>query len=89
MAFTITRGKSKVFQGIGARIVCGTYTSADGSTGGAIPTTLGMCYTMLLQPKGSSVGSSRPVIVTALPTSGSVTIKTGANEVGSWMAIGS
>lgn len=66
----------------------GTYTSADASTGGDINTGLKVCDSILLQPKGSSVGNA-PMVDETLPVAGgAVTIKTDSNEVGYWSATG-
>ena len=89
MAFTATIQR-EIHVG-GSRIVNGYYTNTSASTGGAILTGLGTVYSLLLQPKGSAVASSFPVVNGTMPitaTDGSVTIVTTSNEVGSWIAIG-
>lgn len=67
----------------------GTYTSASSSTGGDIDTGLIKCESMFLQPGGSAVKASAPVVNETLPVAGSaVTIVTVADEVGTWIAYG-
>lgn len=87
MAFTHTTDNKTVFGN--KRIVTGVYTSADGSTGGDIVTGLNTVEHVFLQPKGTSVATNQSVVNETLPlASGTVTIVTDANQVGSFMAIG-
>ena len=86
MAFTHTKEQT-VFGN--KRIVQGVYTNTGGSTGGDIATGLNQVQAMFLQPKGSAVSANQPVVNETVPlASGSVTIVTSANEVGSFLAIG-
>lgn len=71
------------------RIVFGTYTSDNSSTGGDIVTGLNNVLSVVLTPLGSSVSANAPVCNETLPLgSGSITIVTSANEVGSFIVIG-
>lgn len=87
MAFTSTVTERTVY---GNKLVhYGTYTSAGGSTGGDINTSMTKVEVMILQPKGSSVATNAPVVNETLPVAGNaVTIVTDANQVGQWLAIG-
>lgn len=67
----------------------GTYTNGSGDTGGNINTGLRSCEFISLQPSGSSVIATAPVVNETLPIAGSaVTVVTADNEDGYWMAIG-
>ena len=71
------------------KITRGTYTSSASGTGGDIDTGLDSCEQIFLQPGGSAVKASAPVVNETLPAVGSaITIVTVADEVGTWMAIG-
>ena len=71
------------------RIVFGTYTNDGGSTGGDIVTGLNNVLSVVLTPLASSISANAPVCNETLPLgSGSVTIVTSANEVGSFTIIG-
>lgn len=71
------------------RVTYGTYTSADGSTGGNIDTGLTVVDDIQLQSGGSAVKASAPSLNETLPCDGSaVTIVSVANEVGTWKAFG-
>lgn len=71
------------------RIVFGTYTNAGGSTGGDIVTGLNNVKSVVLTPLASSVSAAAPVCNETLPLgSGTVTIVTSANELGSFVIIG-
>ncbi len=71
------------------RVTYGTYTSADGSTGGNIDTGLTVVEDMQLQSGGNAVKASAPVVNETLPCDGSaVTIVTVADETGTWKATG-
>ncbi len=86
-ASTITRVIPNI---VGDRkITHGTYTNGSGDTGGNINTGLKVCEFIQLQPTGSSVIASNPVINETLPIDGSaITIVTTDNEDGIWMAYG-
>lgn len=88
MAFTsVITEKNLIFGS--KKIVYGTYTSDSGSTGGDIDTGLKSVQSINLQPTGSAVIASAPVINETLPANGSaITIVTTADEVGTWFAIG-
>lgn len=67
----------------------GTYTNGSGETGGDINTGLTSCEAIFLQPIGSSVIATAPVVNETLPVAGSaVTVVTADDEDGWWMAIG-
>lgn len=89
MAFSsaITRTVQNV---VGDRkIVHGTYTNTSGSTGGNIDTGLAVCEFIMLQPTGSAVVASNPVVNETLPVAGSaITVVNTADEDGYWMAYG-
>jgi hypothetical protein len=67
----------------------GTYTNGSGDTGGNIDTGLRMCENLFLQPCGSAVIATAPVINEDFPVDGSaVTVVTSDDEDGIWWAIG-
>ena len=71
------------------RVHMGTYTNNGGSTGGDINTGLRSCEHINLQPNGSAVVASAPVVNETLPVDGSaVTVVNTADESGTWMAVG-
>lgn len=71
------------------RIKWGTYTNGSGDTGGNINTGLQSCEAIFLQPGGSSVIATAPVVNETLPVAGSaVTVVTADDEDGTWLAIG-
>ena len=89
MAFTYTVNDDVNFGG--ARIVSGTYTSADGSTGGDVKTGMTTVIAFVMTPYGSSVVANQGAINETFPLNnvdGAVTIVTTANESGSWVAMG-
>ena len=70
-------------------LVYGTYASSSGATGGDISTGLETVLSFQLQPHGTSVGASYPVVNETFPLfQSAVTIVTIADEVGTWTAIG-
>lgn len=89
MAFasTITRREANV---VGDRkITYGTYTNGSGDTGGNIDTGLEICEHIMLQPTGSAVVATAPVVNEALPIAGNaITVVTADDEDGVWMAYG-
>ena len=67
----------------------GTYTNGSGETGGDIDTGLAVCEALMLQPIGSAVIASAPVVNETLPVAGSaVTVVNTDNEDGNWFAFG-
>ena len=86
MSFTVSN--KRIVQGVGSRIVTGTYTCTSSTTGGDIDTGLSMVYGFFLQPSGAAVVSSFPVYNETLPKSGAITIVTTTGSIGSFMAIG-
>ncbi len=86
-ASTITRTIPNI---VGDRkITHGTYTNASGDTGGNIDTGLQVCEHIQLQPTGTAVIASNPVVNETLPIDGSaITIVTTDNEDGIWIAYG-
>jgi hypothetical protein len=67
----------------------GTYTNGSGDTGGNIDTGLRMCEAIFLQPGGSAVIATAPVVNETLPIAGSaITVVTADDEDGTWLAIG-
>lgn len=88
MAFTAT--VRATIPGTGSRArVHGTYANTAGSTGGIIKTGLTACSDLILQPTGSAIIASSPVVNATFPVvGGSVTIVTSANENGIWQAFG-
>ena len=71
------------------RVHFGTYTNGGGDTGGDINTGLRSCEYMSLQPGGSTVIASAPVVNEILPVAGKeVTVVTADGEDGTWMAMG-
>jgi hypothetical protein len=86
MAFTSTKTGESVG---GQRVTRGTFTSADGSTGGDIYTGLQQIEGMRLQQKGAAVVASQAVVNETFPMTGPVTIVTAVNASGYWQAFGS
>lgn len=86
MAFAFT--KTAEFPVGQQRITMGAYTSADGFTGGDIYTGLQKVNQLVLQPKAGAVVAAHHVVNEVFPIAGPVTIVSGANEAGYWMAIG-
>lgn len=87
MAFSYSITNKTVFGD--KRIVIGTYANAGGTTGGDIVTPLSQVMHIELQPVKSAVTSAHVVNETMpLAASGTVTIVTGADEGGTFMAIG-
>lgn len=71
------------------RFSMGTYTNGSGDTGGNINTGLRSCEFICLQPGGSSVIATAPVVNETLPVAGTaVTVVTADNEDGNWFAVG-
>jgi hypothetical protein len=71
------------------RVHFGTYTNGSGDTGGNIDTGLRSCESIFLQPGGSAVIATAPVVNETLPVAGSaVTVVTADDEDGTWMAMG-
>lgn len=88
MAFTVTSKEETVFGN--KRIVTGVYTNTSSSTGGELTTGLNEIIHVTLQPKGSAVIATASVVNETLPLTGSdVTIVTSADEVGTFLIIGS
>lgn len=90
MAFTYTVDVQFV-PGGAVKIVSGSYTNTDGSTGGDIKTGLAGCKRLFLQPRGSAVVADMPAVNETLNANiikGEMTIVTTANETGDWLAIG-
>jgi hypothetical protein len=70
-------------------VIFGTYTNGSGDTGGNINTGLRLCEMIVLQPKGTAVIATAPVVNEDLPIAGSaVTVVTADNEDGYWIAYG-
>jgi len=86
MAFTFT--KTAEFPVGQQRVTMGTYGSAGGSEGGDIYTGLQKVNQLILQPKGTAVVAAHHVVNETFPIVDPVTIVSGANEAGYWMAIG-
>ena len=87
MAFSYTVERRTVIGNL--RLVAGTYTNASGDTGGDINTGLVRVEHFQLQPKGTAILASAPVVNETLPMSGgTVTIVTNDDEDGTWCAIG-
>lgn len=82
MAFTYTVDAAKFAVFGNKRRTAGTYTSAGGSTGGAISTGLS-----LVDSFSNTSETSTPSTVATI-SSGTVTITTTANQTGVWEAIG-
>jgi hypothetical protein len=71
------------------RVVEGTFSNAEASTGGDIVTGLGRVENVTLQHTGAAVVLSAPVVNETLPmNSGDVTIVTVADTAGTYRAIG-
>ncbi len=89
---SFTPAVTQTIEGMGPKImVYGTYTNTSGSTGGDILTYLNVVEQFFIQPAGSAVSASAPVINETLPltnTAGTVTIVTVADEDGYWQAWG-
>ena len=68
----------------------GTYTNADGSTGGDIKTGLSTVDFLKLQPGGSAAYALAPSVNETFPLTGhtAVTVVNNANETGYWFAFG-
>jgi hypothetical protein len=86
MAFTVSN--TRIVQGVGSRIVTGTYTCTDATTGGDVDTGLSMVYAFVLTPKAAATSANAPVYNETLPTSNKITIVTTTGETGTWMAVG-
>jgi len=86
MAFSFTKTHESPMGQM--RVTLGTYTSAGGSTGGDIYTGLQKVNQLILQTKAEAVVAAAPVINETFPITDPVTVVTGANETGYWMAIG-
>lgn len=87
MAFTDTKVGSTVFGN--KRIHWGTYVNTAGSTGGLLDTVLNNCDWVTLTPRSAAVIASMHTIVDSFPNSGSqITVVTGAEEGGDWVAFG-
>jgi hypothetical protein len=87
MAFTQTRNDHEV-RDANVRMVFGTFSNTEGSTGGIIHTKLHICRDLHMQLIGSSVVTTVPVVNDTFPTDGDVTIVTPANACGIWRAVG-
>lgn len=86
MGFTSTITRKMLIED--RKLHYGTFTSNSGSTGGDVDTGLRRVDVFWMQVKGSTVGNS-PVVDETMPCDGNaVTIKTDANAVGQWIAIG-
>lgn len=71
------------------KVNMGTYANGSGDTGGNIDTGLNVVEHIQLQPKGSAVIATAPVVNETLPIAGNaVTIVTADNEDGYWIAYG-
>lgn len=70
------------------RITMGTYANSWSTTGGDIYTGLQKVNQLILQPKGTAVVAAHHVVNETFPIVDPVTIVTGADEAGYWMAIG-
>ncbi len=87
MAFSYAIKNKTVFGD--KRVVIGTYANAGGTTGGDIVTSLSRVLHIELQVTKNAVTNAHVVNETMpLDTSGTVTIVTGADEGGTFMAIG-
>ena len=87
-AFAYTLGEVRNFGS--NKVAYGTYTSTGTASGGDINTGLGDVVFMTIQPKHTdTITTNVGCVTTALPAPGDViAIKTDADEVGYWMAIG-
>jgi hypothetical protein len=85
MAFSFTKDSDG---GDDLRFTSGTFTSADGSTGGDIYTGLQQVDGMILQQKGSAVVASQAVINETFPKTDPITIVSAANVSGWWWSFG-
>ena len=74
------------------RVVEGTYTSDGSSTGGDVDTGLELVQEFRMQSKGGTAVGDQPTLNEALIAQGldgsAITIKTTANDVGTWVAEG-
>ena len=71
------------------RVHQGTFTNAGGDTGGNIDTKLNLCEFIVLQVNSAAVVANAPVTNETFPIVGSaITIITGDNEDGTWLAFG-
>jgi len=82
MAFSYAIKKDSVIGDM--KVVAGTYTSDDSSTGGTIVTGLSEIIYFNTDCEASQAATVNLVAI----TNGSVVITTVANEVGKWIAIG-
>lgn len=87
-SFTVS---SKIPVSLGnKRAIIGSYVSSGGATGGDIPTGLNTVEAVFLTPDKNAVTNAH-VVNETFPlrnVSGTVTIVTGANESGNYLAIG-
>jgi len=89
MAFTAPLTSQSVFGN--KRILYGSYTNTGGSTGGDVATGLEVVELFTIQPRGTMALATQSVVNETLPLSnstGSVTIVTSADELGTWIAYG-
>lgn len=89
MAFSYTVTERMVFSN--KRYLYGTYTNAGGDTGGEIVTGLGQVDYFQLQPKGSAILVTAPVVDETFPlinSTGTVTVVNADGEDGQWFAFG-
>jgi hypothetical protein len=87
MALTYSTDKVGVVAGLHKHIAVGNYANAGGSTGGTLYTGLAVVEQIYLQENVAAVGSAHTCSST-LPHADGVTIVTGANEGGWFLAIG-
>ncbi len=67
----------------------GTYTNGAEDSGGNIDTGLSVCEILILQPTGTAVIATAPVVNETLPVAGNaITVVTAVGEDGIWLAFG-
>ena len=90
MAFTTTINNNGVPNIVGTKkIVTGTFTNTGGSTGGDIDTGLKLVEFFDAKPTGASVTANEITLNETFPAStNEITIVTGANVDGVWIAYG-
>jgi hypothetical protein len=84
--FTQTRNEHEV-RDANVRMVFGTFSNTEGSTGGTIHTKLHHVIGFTMQLLGDTVATDTPVVNGTL-SDPDVTIVTPADSAGSWCAVG-
>jgi hypothetical protein len=87
MAFSFVKFQHEIWSG-NQRMVTGTFSNSEGSTGGVIYTGLHHVQHMTLQHTGNQVIASAPAVKTLLPSPDPIEIVTAPNSSGIFIAVG-